>query len=324
MGYSVSLFERVLRALGVNPTQLRWRLHRLRERYSQRTREMENQSRALTYRHKVCPSCGLSLDASERRCSRCGEAVGGVTSRRLRMLWQMVIPEGTYTYSTVLVVACVAFYLAMVLRTGGTASLMSPPSPAVVIRFGAWTTAQLAHGEVWRWVTSMFLHFDVLHLIFNALWLIQLGPLVEQRFGRSRFLLVCVTSGVAGAALSGLYRLKVHPELAVGAGASSIVFGLIGVSLIAVYLRKSSSSDVLRGGLVRGALYAIIFSLLPGIDLVAHLGGALGGAACGAALAEPQAQRAWRSKRGWVMVELALLAIVAISFGLVVSRPMVR
>src|SRR5512136_1302041 len=84
-GEVVSFFERLLRAVGINPTQLRWRLHRLRERYGQRARELENQSRALTYRHKVCASCGLALDASERRCPRCGEDVGGVTSRRLRM-----------------------------------------------------------------------------------------------------------------------------------------------------------------------------------------------------------------------------------------------
>lgn len=314
----MSVLERLLKALGVTPTQLRWRLHRLRERWGQRARRMENQSRALTYRHKVCPACGLPLDATQRRCPRCGEEADSLTGRRIRMVWRMVVPEGAAAYSMVLVVACVAFYLAMVLRTGGTAHLMQPPSAAMVERFGAWTTLRLARGEVWRLVTSMFLHFDLLHLIFNALWLIQLGPLVEQSYGRSRFLVVCVASGVAGAALSGLYRLKIHPELAIGAGASSIVFGLVAVALVAVYLKKTSGSGALRGGLVKGALYAVIFSLLPGIDLMAHLGGALGGGVMAAVLADVESGRAWLPKRAWVVLEVAALATIAGSFAWVV------
>ena len=58
-------------------------------------------------------------------------------------------------------------------------------------------------------------------------------------------------------------------------------------------------------------------------DLVAHLGGALGGATCGAILSDAQS-RGWLSRRSWLAIEVGLVAIIAISFGLVVSRPPLR
>lgn len=50
--------------------------------------------------------------------------------------------------------------------------------------------AEVLQGEVWRLVTPMFLHFDVLHLIFNMLWLGSLGTQVERRHGPVSFLVL--------------------------------------------------------------------------------------------------------------------------------------
>jgi GlpG protein len=56
------------------------------------------------------------------------------------------------------------------------------------------------HGQVWRLVTPMFLHFSVLHLIFNLTWLVQLGRMIEVQRGTWRFvLLVLVSSAIANA-----------------------------------------------------------------------------------------------------------------------------
>jgi rhomboid protease GluP len=147
----------------------------------------------------------------------------------------------------------------------------------VLDRFGAWTVEQVLAGEVWRLLTSCLLHFGLLHLIFNALWLVQLGPLLEQILGRSRFVVLTLASGVGGMGLSVAYRAMVA-EPAIGAGASGIVFGLIGAALVRGYLKKTTHSEMLRGGVGKWALYAIIFSLLPGVDFVAHLGGGIVGA----------------------------------------------
>lgn len=317
------LLDRLLRALGVNPVQLRWRLHRLRERTRRRARSLENRGRALSYRHQVCPECGLTADRGERACPRCGARLHGPWARRLVLLWRTLVPAGTYTYTVLFVTANVALYAAMVMQPDAMPSEMDLLSrfgagiPASVMdRFGAWTVGHIARGELWRLVTPCFLHFGLLHLIFNCLWLVQLGPVLEQHHGRARYLVLYLGGGVAGMALSVGYRYLARGPHApdIGAGASGVVFGFIGAALVQGYLKKSPGSEVFRGGLGKWALYAIIFSLLPGVDLVAHLGGGLAGAGLGAVLPQGSRQGAL-----WGAVELLCLGLVVGSF-VVVAR----
>lgn len=105
---------------------------------------------------------------------------------------------------------------------------------------GRWIIAEglqdLASGEVWRLVTPMFLHFSIMHIFFNMLWLRQLGAMVEFRHGSPRFALIVLTIAAASN-LSEFYvdldfsfsalpiRLKSNPFFG---GMSGVVFGLFG------------------------------------------------------------------------------------------------
>jgi rhomboid protease GluP len=192
--------------------------------------------------------------------------------------------------------------------------------PLVLERFGAWTIeGVMVRGEIWRLMTACLLHFDLLHLIFNALWLMQLGPMVEQVYGRSRFVVTTLVSGVVGMVLSATLR-AMWGEMAIGAGASGMVFGLIGVALVGGYLKKRPGSEQLRAGAGKWALYAIIFSLLPGIDLVAHLGGGVTGAGLALVLADHCHARPLLPRRFWLALEVVcvlglLLCLVAALLG---------
>jgi len=318
-----SLLDKILAALGWDPTRLRWRFHRLRERSRRLVRQAENRSRAVSYQHKICSGCGLTVAAEERRCPRCGQTLRSVAVQRLVRMLRVVVPEGTYTYTTVMMLVCVAFYLAMLMRSGGTAALMSGIATPVVVRFGAWTVPAIAAGQVWRLVTPIFLHFDLLHLIFNGLWLAQLGPVVEESYGRSRYLLIILATGTLGFAASVLYRWGELQGVPVpGGGASGVVFGLIGVALAATLRQRSRKlpTDELRGSLVKGVLYGLIFSLLPGVDLMAHLGGGVTGVGLGLILADRQRTRR-APARIWLGVEASCLLTVLGSFALVALRP---
>lgn len=81
---------------------------------------------------------------------------------------------------------------------------------------------EVMSGQLWRLITPIFLHMSPLHILFNMLWLFDLGRLVERRQG-SRFLLllvagVAVVSNVAQYVLSG-------PAFG---GMSGVVYGLLG------------------------------------------------------------------------------------------------
>lgn len=54
----------------------------------------------------------------------------------------------------------------------------------------------LQHGEFWRLLTPVFLHFGWLHLLFNMMWLFQLGCMIEARQGPLHLLLLVVVTGV--------------------------------------------------------------------------------------------------------------------------------
>jgi len=81
---------------------------------------------------------------------------------------------------------------------------------------------EISRGEFWRLLTPVFVHFAVLHLLFNMLWLLDLGSMVEARQGTGRLGLLVVVIGVA----SNLAQYWVGGPFF--SGMSGVVYGLLG------------------------------------------------------------------------------------------------
>lgn len=163
-------------------------------------------------------------------------------------------------------------------------------------------------GEEWRIVTSMFLHYGIVHLAMNMVGLVGGGRLVERTYGRRSFFAIYVTSGLAGGLASAL-RTGV-----VSAGASGAIFGSLG-SLGAFYLLHRDRMDRAvakeASGLLIYVAYNVVFGFTqPGIDMYAHLGGLAAGFVVGIALVG-RGQRAPRMRRTGLVSALAIGIVVS-------------
>ncbi len=78
-------------------------------------------------------------------------------------------------------------------------------------------------GDFWRLLTPVFLHFGLAHIVFNMLWLWQLGGPLERRLGSPELLTLIVVVGV----LSNLAQYFFKPESLFG-GMSGVVYALLG------------------------------------------------------------------------------------------------
>ncbi len=81
---------------------------------------------------------------------------------------------------------------------------------------------EILHGQVWRLFTPIFIHFDILHILFNMLWLRDLGSLIEARQRSGFFILLVLTL----AAVSNLAQYFVAGPIF--GGMSGVVYGLLG------------------------------------------------------------------------------------------------
>lgn len=143
---------------------------------------------------------------------------------------------------------------------------------SIIIVCGAKENFQILAGEYWRFLTPVFLHANILHLLVNSYSLYVVGSTVERIYGRPRFLIIYFLAGIFGNIASFMF------SLAPGVGASGAIFGLLGA--LAYYgvenpvIFKKYFGYSLVATLVINIAYG--FSNV-GIDNFAHLGGLTGG-----------------------------------------------
>ena len=166
-------------------------------------------------------------------------------------------------------------------------------------------------GQWYRLISPVLAHAGIIHIGFNMLVLYMYGSNVEEAFGSLRVLAIYVASGIMGSAFS----------LAFGTGAPSIgasgaVFGVVGALL--VYLYKRRTSQFVRQHLSSITSFLVLNTVLgfvlPNVDVLAHLGGFVGGVALGYVF---DRQPTARPRVSIPVSLLATAAVIALSFALV-------
>jgi len=211
--------------------------------------------------------------------------------------------------------------------------LWSGFSLQVLVAYGAKLNALIAgpNHQWWRFVTPMFIHVNVIHILVNmySLWII--GPYVEKLYGSAKFVVFWVLTGIAGVVAS---YLTVRPALATSglarfifksmdepsAGASGALFGLVGVLFVFGIKFRHELPEGFKRAFGTGMLPVIMINLFIGflgrgfIDNAAHLGGLLSGAALAGVVDYRRPGESPKIAIVWRILQIAALALVAISF----------
>ncbi len=166
-------------------------------------------------------------------------------------------------------------------------------------------------GDEWyRLVTSGFLHFGLIHLGFNMLFLYRLGEELEPLLGRVRFGLLYGASllgGSAGVLLVG--------QGGIAAGASGAVFGLMGAYAVGLWRHGVNPFTTGIGALL--LINLVLTFAISNISIGGHIGGALAGAVCGAVMLAPRyrAVPRWATFATPVAVGAASLVLSVVAVG---------
>lgn len=165
-------------------------------------------------------------------------------------------------------------------------------------------------GQWWRLFTALFIHFGVVHLVLNmwALW--DVGRLVEQLYGRWRFAVLYVVSGLLG----NLVSLVLHGNEAVSGGASGAIFSLYGALLVLLWRERRNVEPgefrwLFGGAVLFSSLMLGVGFFVQGIDNAAHGGGLLAGALLGLVLAQPWGGQAHAPPRKLACATAALIVL---------------
>ncbi len=165
--------------------------------------------------------------------------------------------------SYIIIVINIIIWLAMELLGGSTNTI-------ILLLFGALYKESVLMGQVWRLISCAFLHIGFIHLLINSYTLYQLGPFIENFFGKTKFIATYILCALSASILSLVF------STGVSAGASGALFGLTGLLLGNGWAKKRYTFDlpIDEMQLVPFVLYNLFFGfLVPGIDNWAHIGG---------------------------------------------------
>jgi len=256
--------------------------------------------RCVRCNRPICPDCMITASVGFQ-CPECVRS-GNATQRVARTaLGGKVAVNKTAVTFTLIGINVVMFLIQQASPTfmDRFALIPGPVHP----RFGDPSLIGVAQGEYYRLLTSMFLHLNVMHILFNMWALYVVGAPLEAMLGRVRFIGLYFLSGFAGSALA---YLMADPTSAT-VGASGAIFGLFGALFV---VGRRLQFDIRPIGFVIGLNLVLTFTL-SGISWQGHVGGLVAGAALAWAwVYTPRKQRNLAQIASSALLVVIIIAVV--------------
>ncbi|MFS8084586.1 MAG: rhomboid family intramembrane serine protease, partial [Acidobacteriota bacterium] len=255
---------------------------------------------------------------------------------RYAMGYARAVLSRPYIFSIVFIVANLFVFMLMWESSGMSSTVLWGAFPeTVLLAYGAKTNYLIKYGhEWWRFVTPVFIHVNLPHVLINmySLWII--GPWVEKLYGSAKFVVFWVLTGIAGVVGSYLTMIPgsrpgliasflIKAEDVPSAGASGALFGLVGVLFVFGIKYRRELPEGFKRAFGTGMLPVILLNLGIGflgrgfIDNAAHLGGLLSGAALASVVSYKRPGASAGMTIAWRVGQIAALVLVLACFVMV-------
>ncbi len=267
----------------------------------------------------ICPGCGSLINTDEKRCPHCsaynpnlwglGPALNRLFGGRIDVL-------------TLIPTACIALYAVSLLLDlgaalsmgGGVFGMLSPGNTPLIVlgmTYGDEPLLIQIYGNALPLsvLTATYLHGSLLHILFNVLWIRQLGPDVGHFYGPARYFIIYTVAGAVGFILSNL--LLGAPTV----GASGAIFGLFAAIIVYGRNHKTQMMSLMTRQMWQWAILLFVMGfLMSGVNNWAHLGGFIGGWIAAQILVSSAEYR-----EGRITILIALLCLLLTVLGFVLS-----
>lgn len=132
--------------------------------------------------------------------------------------------------------------------------------------------SKILNGEYYRLLSCIFMHGGIIHLLCNMYCLYVIGPQVESFFGKIKYIVIYLLSGIIGSLMS----LSITNSISLGA--SGAIFGLLGSILYFGYHYRVYLSQAIKSQIIPIIVLNLFLGfMLNGVDNAAHIGGLIGG-----------------------------------------------
>jgi rhomboid protease GluP len=253
-------------------------------------------------RPKICPACGTLVGINATRCHQCGTNLRfslAAMSKGLSGVFGGRAPMTTGLLIVNVLMFAISWMATAAAGGGGGLKILWGMGGVPLYRLGeSFPYSIFYQHQFFRLVTAQFLHGGLIHIGFNMMVLMDIGPVVEEVYGSARFLFLYLAAGIVGFLFS---AFSGHNSI----GASAPILGLIGMLIAVTTKRSGAHMQELRSRLISWVVSIFVLGFfISGIDNWAHAGGLAAGFGLGKLFADREPMnasevRGLTSSDGW-------------------------
>ena len=203
----------------------------------------------------------------------------------------------------IIMAICIILFILMELSGGSTNS-------QTLLKYGANLDILVKNGEYYRLFTCIFLHIGIMHLICNMYSLYAIGREVESLFGKVKYIIIFILSGIFGSIMSIAFTHNT-----ISAGASGAIFGLLGALLYFGINYRTYLGEAIKRTIIPIIVVNLIIGFFAeGIDLAAYIGGLVGGVLVSMMVGIPDKSKTRDIVNGTILTIIYLIFISYLAF----------